>query len=74
MPGTYRVLISSIPPTQTAPATTDPVKIMEAASAAASAPQPADRIPAKYNKASELKAEVVKKEGPNKIDFALKSK
>ena len=37
----------------------DPIKAMEAASAA---PPPVDRIPAKYNFASELKAEV-KKEG-----------
>jgi hypothetical protein len=65
-PGNYRVAITS----KNAEALpSDPIKAMEAASK----PTPAaERIPAQYNSATTLKAEV-KAEGPNTFDFALKS-
>lgn len=66
LPGTYRVAISSKP--QAGATSSDPVKAMEEASK----PQGAERIPAKYNADTELKAEV-KSGGPNDFKFDLKS-
>ena len=65
-PGSYTVAISSRPPAPPLPS--DPVKAMEEASK----PAPAERLPARYNANTELKATVTEA-GPNKFDFDLKS-
>jgi len=66
-PGSYKVSISSH--AAAAPLSNDPVKAMEDASK----PPPPERIPAKYNAATELQIEVKQQETPNKFDFDLKS-
>ena len=66
-PGTYRVLISSLPPAAATPS--DPIKAMEQASQ----PPPPDRIATKFNLESTLQA-VVKPAGANNFDFDVTSK
>jgi hypothetical protein len=67
LPGTYRVLVSSVSSAPALPS--DPIKAMEQASQ----PPPPDRIPRKFNVESTLQA-VVKADGPNNFDFDLSSK